>query len=178
MQKRKLWIALAVAALLVGFLVWFYTPREIRQTVPVCSLSGETAELELDVIWRRRLLRPDRLHGRASLLGKTYYSREGYERPDGTWKIFDADTGFFEGIKQKFSGSRLWVFSPLSEPGDTSPFREEHALTFREISGDSFRRFQLACSDIRSADGSPTVFFGSANTAAEAEAVWDAIQAD
>ena len=130
------------------------------------------------MVWRRRLLRPDRFHGRVSLLGQTYYSRKGFERPDGTWKIFDTDTGLFEGIKQKFSKGGLRAFSLLSESGDTSPFQEEHTLTFREISDKSFRRFQLACTDIRNAEGGLTVFFGPANTAAEAEAVWEAIQAD
>ncbi len=178
MRKRKLWIALAAALLLAGFLVWFYTPREIRRTVPVCSLSGETAELELDVVWRRRLLRPDRLHGRVSLLGQTYYSREGYKRPDGTWKVFNDGAGFFEGIRQKFSGSRLWVFSPLSETGGAFPFQEDRTLVFSSISGESFRRFQLACSDIRNAEGNLTVFFGPADSAGKASAVWEAIQAD
>ena len=37
MQKRRLWIA--VAALLIGFLVWFYTPREVRCRVKPQSLS-------------------------------------------------------------------------------------------------------------------------------------------
>ncbi len=177
MQKRKLWIVLAAAALLVGYLAWFNTPREIRQTFSVCSLSGETAKLDLDVVWRRRLFRPDRLHGQASLLGKTYYSREGYQRPDGTWKIYDTGTGFFEGIRQKFSGNHR-VFSLLSEQGSTFPVQAEHTLIFNSICGESFRRFQFTCTDIRDAVGNLIVFFGPADSVGQAGTVWEAIQAD
>ena len=178
-HRWKLLLAAAAAAALTVFFVCFYTPKEVCLTVPVCSLSGETAELSLDVVWRRRLFSPNRLTGRASLFGQTYYSRGGYERPDGTLKIYGSDTGFFEGLGQKFSGNRLYPFSLLSEPGGTFPFQIEHELILSEISGESFRRFQLACTDVPAADGSGmTVFFGPAETAAEAEAIWAAIQGD
>ena len=123
----------------------------------------------------------------------------GRRRPDGLFCLFlyaqgglsdsarllavgrdgGAQPGRGLGLGQKFSGNRLYPFSLLSEPGGTFPFQIEHELILSEISGESFRRFQLACTDVPAADGSGmTVFFGPAETAAEAEAIWAAIQGD
>lgn len=179
MKKTKSWIVLAIAVLVIGALVWYFVPRKITKTVPVSTLSGETAELQLEVIWRRRLFSPDLLCGCVRLNGQTYYSHEGYQTPDGTWKIFNGgDTGFFEGLRQKFSGDRIYVFSPLAEPGDTFPYQMDRILFFRSISGETFRRFYFGCSDLPDGNGGQMVFFGPAPDAAAAEEIWNRIQAD
>lgn len=180
MKNKKFWIVLAVAVLVIGALVWYFVPRKVTQTVSVSSLSGETAELQLEVVWRRRLFSPDQLCGWVSLNGQTYYSHAGYQTPDGKWTRLASgnDTGFFEGIRQKFSGDRIYVFSPLSEPGDTFPYQNERTLIFRFVSGETFRRFYFACSDIPDGNGGQMVFFGPASDAAAAEAIWNEIQAD
>ena len=178
MKKTKFWIVLAIAVLIIGALVWYFVPRKIAKTVSVSTLSGETAELQLEVIWRRRLFSPDHLCGWVSLNGQTYYSHEGYQKPDGTWRIFNGgDTGFFEGLRQKFSGDLIYLFSPLAEPGDTFPFQTGHDLTFSYVSGETFRSFMLG-SDIPDENGGLKVFFGPAPDAAAAEAIWNEIQAD
>lgn len=68
-------LLVSVLLLLIAVLAfWFYTPKTVRKTIPLCSETGERAELTLDVSWHRRLLQPNRLYGRVTLNGQPFYS--------------------------------------------------------------------------------------------------------
>lgn len=146
--------------------LWFYAPKTIRKTVPLCSESGECTEITLDVTWHRRLLRPNRLYGRVTLNGQPFYSRYGYELVDGTLKKIPYELGFFTGLRQKLSGaSRSFEFSTLDESGAFSERTAESTVWLESLAGESFR-FLRVC--VRNADGAPILFYGAATTAEEA----------
>lgn len=161
-------------ALLVGLLLllitvlalWFYAPKTIRKTVPLCSESGECTEITLDVTWHRRLLQPNRLYGRIVLNGQPFYSRYGYELVNGTLKKIPYELGFFAGLRQKLNGtSRSFEFSTLDESGAFSERTAESSVWLEPLTGESFR-FLRVC--IQNADGSPVLFYGAATSPEDA----------
>lgn len=161
-------------ALLVGVLLlliavlafWFYTPKTVRKTIPLCSETGERAELTLDVSWHRRLLQPNRLYGRVTLNGQPFYSRYGYELVNGTLKEIPYELGFFAGLRQKFAGaSRSFEFSTLDESGAFSEQTAESSVWLEPLTGESFRFLRVS---VQNADGSPVLFYGAATSPEEA----------
>lgn len=165
-QRHKMLLVFLLILLTGCLAIWFYTPKTICKTIPLCSESGESTEITLDVTWRRRLLRPNRLYGRVTLNGQAYYSQYGYEQLNGTWKEIPYELGFFEGLRQKFSGDVLsFEFLTLDETGAFCAPTSESSVWLESLTGESFRFLRVSAVD---STGEPVLFYGPATAAEEA----------
>lgn len=168
-HRRKSFFLLIAALAGAVTAVWFYLPKTVCKTIPLCSETGETAEIQLDVTWRRRLLRPNRLYGCVTFQGQTFYSRYGYELLNGNLLEIPVELSFVNGLRQKYSGGRAeFCFLLLEEDGTFQAPTAETSVWLESLSGDSFRRIRVSAPG---ANGLETHFFGPADSAGQASAV-------
>lgn len=171
-KKSLILLIAAIAGAITA--VWFYLPKTVCKTIPLCTESGETAEIQLDVTWRRRLLRPNRLYGCVTFQGQTYYSRYGYELLNGNLLEVPIELSFINGLRQKFSGElKEFCFLLLDEDGAFQAQSTETSVWIESLSGESFRRIRVSAPG---SDGQEVHFFGPAESVEQASAIARAFQ--
>lgn len=169
-QRRRQSLILLIAALAGAVAaIWFYLPKTVCKTIPLCSKSGETAEIQLDVTWRRRLLRPNRLYGCVTFQGQTFYSRYGYELLNGNLLEIPVELSFANGLRQKFSGEPTeFCFLLLDADGAFQAQSAETSVWIESLSGESFRRIRVSAPGT---DGREVQFFGPSESVEQASAI-------
>ena len=171
MTKRRRQSLILLIAALAGAVaaIWFYLPKTVCKTIPLCSESGETAEIQLDVTWRRRLLRPNRLYGCVTFQGQTFYSRYGYELLNGNILEIPVELSFANGLRQKFSGEPTeFCFLLLDADGAFQAQSAETSVWIESLSGESFRRIRVSAPGT---DGREVQFFGPSESVEQASAI-------
>ena len=171
MTKRRRQSLILLIAALAGAVaaIWFYLPKTVCKTIPLCSESGETAEIQLSVTWRRRLLRPNRLYGCVTFQGQTFYSRYGYELLNGNLLEIPVELSFANGLRQKFSGEPTeFCFLLLDADGAFQAQSAETSVWIESLSGESFRRIRVSAPG---ADGREVQFFGPSESVEQASAI-------
>ena len=171
MTKRRRQSLILLIAALAGAVaaIWFYLPKTVCKTIPLCSESGETAEIQLDVTWRRRLLRPNRLYGCVTFQGQTFYSRYGYELLNGNLLEIPVELSFANGLRQKFSGEPTeFCFLLLDADGAFQAQSAETSVWIESLSGESFRRIRVSAPGT---DGREVQFFGPSESVEQASAI-------
>ena len=94
---------IAVIAILIAAAIIYRIPQNISKEMTVCSLSGMTKTVKMELTVQKYLLRPTELKGNVYVDGKEFCSVYGYRNSDGKWKKIDnSGTDFFTGIYEKY----------------------------------------------------------------------------
>lgn len=75
MKKRKIIITVALAVIIVTTLVLVQIPERIEETITVSTVTGETAEVNVDITCYSSLLLPSYVKGTLSVDGIQYTDR-------------------------------------------------------------------------------------------------------
>lgn len=99
MKKLRICIIILVCVLLVGVIL-YHLPQRRQVSMPVCSATGETAQLEIDVKYYRRLFSMPWVKGTVTFNGDTYRDiathfgrqHDGSSFWDWVWYFGDPDS--------------------------------------------------------------------------------------
>ena len=76
----------AVIAILIAAAIIYRIPQNISKEMTVCSLSGMTKTVKMELTVQKYLLRPTELKGNVYVDGKEFCSVYGYKNSDGDWE--------------------------------------------------------------------------------------------
>lgn len=148
--RVRILLVFLAALLLLGLAISFLRPLHYREKVSVCTLEGETLEVELDVTLRRHLWGSVRSHGKIVVDGVEYINMND---------LYSKDT------LKKQAGSHIFL---IPSPYALDTWNNDRI--YLEPVEDRFNQFLL--SFVKS--GEMTTFFGPA---ASQEEAWEVAEA-
>lgn len=160
MKKRIRIAAVAVLLLLVAGCVAYLWPVEKQLRVTMCTAQGETAEVVIDVRFKKSLIYPTVMEGTITFDGRDYQE-------------FGAERGsFLKGIRDKveYGGNPP---QPCAFVVQSNDFAERMSSMIFVVSPDKrIRNVFDAFSLVVSRNGEPSVeYYGPAESAEEAERI-------
>lgn len=165
-MKRKRILILILVSLLVFVLILYHIPIDRKSSMSVCSLSGDTMQMEIDVKYQRRLFSAPYVKGTVYLDGVEYIDE------DSILKTFQNVTNGSEsdsGKDSNFPANMVFckkTASNILEAGN-------NRIIFADVSGnDGFEKIHFMLMDESMMDESGSIhgisYYGPAKTIEEA----------
>ena len=151
-----------LCTLLIGLIV-YHLPQRRRVTMPVCSSAGDTAQLEIDVKYYRRLFSSPWIEGTVTFDGVVYYDSKaawGPRQKDGSYWEWD----WWFNVPDDALPANSWFYKK-----DNDPIKMSQNMIIIWYSGKdcSFDKVWLGyCTEDTNSD---VKYYGPASTVEEAK---------
>ena len=183
MKRRILLICVLVLVVLAAgftvFAVWYHKPVERSVTMTACTTDGETAELELNLIFYRNFLKPTFIGGTIRCDGVTYV--DFVQKYDGVGGNLEFSDNLWKNLyyKQRCGGFHYREFFNKDTPWDKKMmdinYWKDYIYIFAHTGGLDPESFVLQHTTTPKIDGEEVevskLYYAPATTAEEAEAL-------
>lgn len=178
MKKLRICILILVGALLLG-LIGYHIPQKKQVSMWVCSLSGESAQIEMDLKYYRKLFSPPTVKGTVRFNGAEYLDQASTLKtlPGKNDNDSDGDRTF---LNEENDFPDNMIFCKKSSEESVLDLWKEismNQLHFLDISGgiDDLEKIHFMYRDISMQDEDGNIhavsYFGPAQTAEEAQEI-------
>lgn len=179
MNKTIKYCILFFLVLLLTFSVWYHLPIHRSTSMTVCTVEGETAEVEIDISFQRYFFKPDRVKGTVVFNGIKYVeinsSAFANYFPEGSDFILDEAAEFGDQIRAKIQGEDAGMIFLKDSSSATSAYCN---VIYILNTADKYdiNKVDLMYLDEQLADENGMIhgvqYFGPAATQEEAEALY------